>query len=106
MAKKQVAKKQVAKKRHVAKKGPVARKRREYATDGQATDPAVDPKALHDLLAVYYAALAKGFLQPHPPPLGKAGLTAMVYWQEYFANPDHLQPQDPDFVFVRGKIWS
>ncbi len=88
------------------------RKGHERATDEHATDAPIpaavtadDAKALHELLTAYWAALAStAFLQPHPAPLGAAGLSALVYWQDYFANPDHLQPQD--IPFVRGKIWS
>jgi hypothetical protein len=92
--------------------GKKHRKRPERATDEHATDapaPAAvttdDPQALHAFLAAYWAALAStAFLRPHPAPLGTAGLSALVYWQSYFENPDHLQPQD--IPFVRGKIWS
>jgi hypothetical protein len=89
----------MARKRHMAKE------RHERATD--APVPAAvatgDPKVLHEFLAAYFAALATAF-PPHPPPLGTAGLSALVHWQNYFNNPDHLQPQD--IPFVRGRIWS
>jgi hypothetical protein len=90
----------------------MARARRENATEkenGTEKEPPVpaavttdDAGALHLLLAAYFAALAA--LKAPPPPLGVAGLNALVYWEEYFANPDHLQPQD--IPFVRGRIWS
>lgn len=87
----------------------MAKKRREHATDEHATDAPVpasvtsdDPHALHALLAAYFAALAA--LKAPPPVLGMAGLSALVYWEQYFADPDHLQPQD--IPFVRGRIWS
>jgi hypothetical protein len=95
-------------KKHEKRQG----KKHERATDEHATDAPVpaavitdDAQALHALLAAYWAALAStAFLQPHPAPLGITGLSALVYWQDYFANPDHLQPRD--IPFVRGKIWS
>jgi len=86
----------------------MARARRENATEKEAPVPAADTidnaKALHDLLAAYFAALAA--LKAPPPPPQVAGLNALLYWQEYFANPDHLFPQDEEHRFVRGRIWS
>jgi len=93
----------MGRKRH--RKRHVARKRHERPTDA-AVPAAVttgDPEKLHKILAAFWAALAS-VNQPHTPPLGKAGLTALGFWQDYFANPDHLQPQD--IPFVRGRIWS
>jgi hypothetical protein len=82
----------------------MARTRHERATDApvHAADTIDNAKALHDLLAVYFAALAS--LKAPPPKTPLSGLNALVYWQEYFANPDHLLPQDTPFV--RGQIWS
>jgi hypothetical protein len=89
----------------------MARARHERATDEHATDVPVpaaittgDPQALHAILAAYFAALAA--IKRPPPPLGAAGLSALVYWQKYFENPDHLFPQDEEHRFVRGLIWS
>jgi hypothetical protein len=102
MARKRRRKRLVARKR--------LRKRHERATDEHATDAPVpaavtttDEATLYKFLTAYFVALAS-VQQPHPAPLGKAGLTALIYWQDYFDNPDHLQPQD--IPFVRGKIWS
>jgi hypothetical protein len=84
----------------------MARSKRENGTEKEAPVPAADTidnaKALHLLLAAYFAALAS--LKAPPPPVPMSGLNALVYWQQYFANPDHLQPQD--ILFVRGRIWS
>jgi len=87
----------------------MARTRHERATDEHATDapgPAAgtidNAKALHDLLAAFFAALAS--LKAAPPRTPLSGLNGLVYWQDYFANPDHLLPQDTPFV--RGRIWS
>ena len=99
-----MARKQMTRKRQ--------KKRHERATVEPATDAPVpaavitnNAQALHAFLAAYFAALASTeFLRPHPAPLGIAGLSAIAYWQDYFANPDHLQPQD--IPFVRGRIWS
>jgi cyanobactin cluster PatC/TenC/TruC protein len=82
----------------------MARSKRENGTEKEPPVPSAvtDAQALHALLAAYFAALAA--LKAPPPVLGMAGLSAFVYWSEYFANPDHLQPQDTPFV--RGRIWS
>lgn len=52
--------------------------------------------------AAYFAAMDE--LKPPARPRGMAGLEAWAYWMEYFADPDHLLPQDTPFV--RGRIWS
>jgi hypothetical protein len=83
----------------------MARARRESATakdNGTEKEAPDDQSTLHLLLAAYFAALAD--LKAPPPPKQVAGLNALLYWQDYFANPDHLQPQD--ILFVRGRIWS
>ena len=86
----------------------MARAKRENGTEKEAPVPAAvttgDAAALHALLAAYFAALAA--LKAPPPPSQVAGLNALLYWQEYFANPDHLFPQDEEHRFVRGRIWS
>jgi hypothetical protein len=77
----------------------------ENGTENEAPVPAaLTPSQLHQLLAAYFAALAA--LKAPPPPPQVAGLNALLYWQEYFANPDHLFPQDEEHRFVRGRIWS
>jgi hypothetical protein len=65
---------------------------------------ALTPSQLHALLAAYFSALAA--LKAPPPPSQVAGINSLLYWQEYFANPDHLFPQDEEHRFVRGRIWS
>jgi len=85
---------------------PEAETKTEEATEKEAPVPEADTiddaKALHALLAAYFTSLASLKSPPPTPPL--SGLNALVYWQEYFANPDHLLPQD--ISFVRGRIWS
>ena len=89
----------------------MARARRENATEKEngtekeaAVAAALTPSQLHQLLAAYFAALAA--LKAPPPPRQLAGLNAYMYWHDYFANPDHLLPQDEEHRFVRGRIWS
>jgi len=89
----------------------MARARRENATEKEngtekeaPVPAALTPSQLHQLLAAYFAALAA--LKAPPPPSQVAGLNALLYWREYFANPDHLFPQDEEHRFVRGRIWS
>jgi hypothetical protein len=83
-----------------------AKTEKENATEKEAPVPAAvttdKASQLHAILAAYFSALAA--LKAPPPALGTAGLNALVYWSEYFANPDHLLPQDTPFV--RGRIWS
>ena len=89
----------------------MAKARREHGTEKEngtekeaAVAAALTPSQLHQLLAAYFAALAA--LKAPPPPQQLAGLNAYTYWQDYFANPDHLFPQDEEHRFVRGRIWS
>lgn len=78
---------------------------KENGTEKEAPVPtALTQSQLHQLLAAYFAALAA--LKAPPPPRQLAGLNAYMYWHDYFANPDHLFPQDEEHRFVRGRIWS
>jgi hypothetical protein len=88
----------------MARAGRARQRRRTEQRRETPVPAALTPSQLHQLLAAYYAALAA--LKAPPPPLAVSGLNALVYWQEYFANPDHLFPQDEDHIFVRGRIWS
>jgi len=68
----------------------------------EGPDPLDPATQLHLLLAAYFSALAS--LKAPPPAVPKSGLNAVVYWADYFADPDHVPPQD--IPFVRGLVWS